>query len=190
MNLTREHKILLGVLGAGVLALGVDRFVLSDSATGPQAAAADQYTVTRDDAATPTAAAPASSAPAALTPAAAPTGPSIAETLRLVRDEHTPVFNRQRDAFVITEGWQASAAPSQPGVRTDPLGQRVALFLQNHKLAGVVNKAGKDIAIINDTPCRVGDRIDGAELVGVESKRVTLRIESQTFQLAMESDGP
>lgn len=39
MELTNRHKLLLGVVGVGVAAVAVDRFVLSDSAPGVAAAA-------------------------------------------------------------------------------------------------------------------------------------------------------
>lgn len=188
MKLTREHKVLLGVVGAGVLALGVDRFVLSDSATAPQTAAADDYAIVpHGSAASP---APVRSDTANPAPPAAPvarTGPTIAQSLRTTRGRHAAVFARARDAFVIPPGWLGPAAAAAPPIAPQAENKRVELFLKQHKLAAVMNN---HIAIVNSTPCRVGDTIDGALLVKLDRAAATFELDGVTFQITLANEAP
>lgn len=186
MKLTREHKILLGVLGAGLLALGVDRFVLG-GATEPQSAAAEDYAVTPEPSTSHThdstpAVTPTVQATAPTVAPAAPTGPVIAQSLRDTRQRHAGLFNGSRDAFVLLPGWLSPPTNAKPTAQPERLGEKVASFLQKNKLLALMNN---DIAIINDKTYRVGDTIDGASLVAIDRTSATLRIGETTFVMML-----
>lgn len=46
---------------------------------------------------------------------------------------------------------------------------------QRYVLSAVLVSTKRRVAIINGQPCMQGDRVDGAEIIGIEAKQVRLR---------------
>lgn len=153
MKLTNQRKGTALVLGLGVLALGVDRFVLRADASGPAAANASPIEAALDSS-TPATAAP---------PSSTPQGPSLSDLL----EKHRSGSGEIADAFAVPSSWviadQVPHAESAPLELKDPL-QELASQLKLTAVApsrqGVASTAlinGKTLIEGKETTVEVGN---------------------------------
>lgn len=189
MKLTRERKVLGAVLGLGLGALAVDRLFLASSASGPaDAEAAAAYAVTPSKL-------PAAAAASLLHDAAGGSPDTIARRLR----EHAQAMRLQpdtsRDAFCPSPAWvsppaRGPAVVAPAGTPASGLGA----FVQAHRLEAVMGggAGGEEtgIAIIDGQAYRVGQVIDGMQLVEVRQRSVVLRSAAGSVELSLSDAGP
>ena len=87
------------------------------------------------------------------------------------------------------------AGPSTPPVEIRPpaskmdAGPDVDELKDRFRLRGIVRAPGDALAVVNGAVVRVGDRIDGAEVIAIEPRRVRLRVGVGEFYLALRADG-
>lgn len=91
-------------------------------------------------------------------------------------------------ALLFLVWWTAAAAdtelkdPMRP-VRTGAVGSAAA-GQAFHLTATLVSRVRR-IAIVNGRPARVGDAVDGAQVVAIRSSSVDLRMGARTFTVAL-----
>lgn len=54
-----------------------------------------------------------------------------------------------------------------------------------YRLSTVLISSSRRVAVVNDQVCRVGDRVDGAEVIEIESEWVRLRVGSAYLTVAL-----
>jgi len=179
MKLSRERKMLVGVLviaGAGLL---FDRVLLGAGMTGPAESSAGVIDASVD--------------PATLLipidPAAAPalsSSPTLADRLRLATGGHAPPEDGGRDAFAVHPDWVAAA---QQSLATDDeaVADMISAFRSAHKLDAVLVTGGRPCAVVDGRMVYIGQALGGYRLLEVEERsavferngvRVVLHIEA------------
>jgi len=201
MKLSRERKVLVGVLGLGLSALAVDRLFLADGVGGPQQAQAAAGIVQNTAEVTPKAI----STPAANTrsaeDAAATSGDSserqsqqahMASLAQLLQQaaQHNQIHQRAVDnadassssggLFASAHHWipkepQEQATPGQPAARQQPFDQR-------YRLDAILASDTGNLAIINGQPYRVGSQIENYRITAIHplQRRIELTHVSET----------
>lgn len=167
MKMTKQRIVLAAILGTGLLALGVDRFVLQSSATAPQAASA----------VTPVLAEPSLQEQAlelareTLEESEVDSRPSLAGRLNETARQHALPDQPERDAFAPSLAWTAAMTVTEPVEAIDD-GQ-VRRFKQRHTLNAVMTPGDRGVVVVNGQPLRVGGQIDGYTLVSVQGHSAT-----------------
>ncbi|MCC6682983.1 MAG: hypothetical protein IT445_18950 [Phycisphaeraceae bacterium] len=185
--MSRERKILLGLLALGLSAVGVDRFVLASGETDPAAAEAQQYMVSPQSAESTAVEAPAATAEAAaIKQPVTPAGPSIAQRLRDTGQQQASKLDATRNVLTPEASWygdQPATSAAQNPTQVDPIEQ----FLRTHTLSAVMNNR---IAIVNGQPYRVGDSLVDFRLVAVGNSGATFQFGDQMVDLTLEQTAP
>lgn len=88
MQATKEQIVLAGIFGVGIVALGVDRLVLSDGVSGPAHASAITTTL---------------ATPALVAPATAKVSPSLSQRLRALALYENLDVSPRSDAFSLDD---------------------------------------------------------------------------------------
>ncbi len=181
--MSRERKILIGLLALGLTAVGFDRFVLGTGETDPAAAGAEQYVVTPQSTESAAPVAPATPEATTTPPkTAAPAGPSIAQRLRQTAQEQASKLDAERNALTPDASWYGDSpatSVAQNPTQVDPVEQ----FLRTHTLSAVMNNR---IAIVNGQPYRVGDSVVDFQLVAVSNSGATFRHGEQMVDLTLD----
>jgi hypothetical protein len=156
MKVTKSQKVYFGLLIVGLLALGVDRFVL----TPPAAQAADNAQAllvkpvdssTGVDNAVP------------MLAAANIQGNSIADKLKELNDSIPAPKGEIRDAFTPGTAWVPTAKSSVAGSNA-----AIENFSQTHHLAGVLVAGRTGQAMVDGKDVLVGQTLDGFKLIAVK----------------------
>lgn len=169
MKVTKSQQVYFGLLAVGLIALGVDRFVL----TPPAAQASDdaQSLLMK----------PADSAAAAGNATPAPTAVSIqpnpiADKLKQLSASVPAPKGEMRDAFTPGNSWTGGPAGLATGAEN---------FSLNHHLTGVLVSGRSGLAMVDGKDVLVGQTLDGFKLISVKpgmalfaagDLQVTLRI--------------
>lgn len=158
---SRKRKVYVAVLALALVALGVDRLVLSPGRTGPK----------EGEAATPRSARTDPAADAGVSGDAGrqttPPAEIICERLAdLAKRENLDLAN-VADAFRPGPKWRKGPPPRAKGPAPPPETPPAEEFKKRHKLVAVMadDEGGK--AVIDDVCLRVGDTLDGLKLVAV-----------------------
>jgi hypothetical protein len=188
MALTKERKMILVVLGLAVGAFLVDRLVLDSGFSEPAQAQASEAVAI-------------SQAPilAGRTPAAEPVAPqadpavaaqvALADRLAQLQDSKGFTLTKINDAFARPGGLAPPA--DLPNDRPEPSAAASAAetFQKTHRLMAVVASERGHMAIINGRTVRVGQSLDGFELLSVEQRSVLLGKDSVRVQLKLDPPG-
>jgi hypothetical protein len=172
MKVTKSQKVYFGVLAVGLLALGVDRFVL----TPPTAAASDdaQSLLVKPGDASTGAADAIPAIPASFTIQANP----ISDKLKQLNDSVPASKGELRDAFTPGTAW-TGATPAASATAA------VVNFPDTHHLTGVLVSGRTGQAMVDGKDVLVGQTLDGFKLIAVKpgiavfqqgDVQVTLRI--------------
>jgi len=165
MVLTKRQKTMVVVLGVGLAALAVDRFVLGGPESGPSQAQA----ASPDPGMGPS-------------PLGAPAAPaetdllanSLATRLDTLRETMDLDLSATKDAFCPSESWLSDMRPADP-VATSSTEVKGLDFGRKHQLNAVVTGGGgHGGAFIGDRFVRVGQVIDGFRLVKIGYRTATL----------------
>lgn len=190
MQMTKQRKMLVGVLCVGLGALALDRLVLAppDSASADQA----QPAPTDADAAGPTGALLSRQAnepeqqqnndTASLPSYASLTERLVAyqsaQTAQAQQANDTPTPDAAQDPsdpFAVPNDWAPRAprpsAPT-PAQTRDAAGQAGQAFLARHRLAATLNDAGKQRAVVDGRLMMIGDELDGYKLIQINPRWV------------------
>jgi hypothetical protein len=174
MMLNARQKAGMVVLALGVAALVVDRaFVL------PRSAPASERRVSSDYRAVPTIGRQ-GMAPA---PPAESTTLTVARKLEAAWSDKDLSLEAPRDLFSLPGSWSRDP---EPEIVDHSLGRAGASFVATYKLeAIIVDEEGKR-ASIDDRLLRLGDRLDGYELVVIDSESVVFERDGERIELRLE----
>ena len=104
---------------------------------------------------------------------------SLAETQPVKSKVKEPRRTSVRDIFAPMRPWKKTAR--KPTRKGQSRAQKAPPF----KLKGVIMGGGNSVAIINGKLLRLGERIDGYQLVRIEEKEVFLRSGNRTVKLKL-----
>ena len=182
MQLSTRHKFWIAVLGLGLTALAVDRFILphdptsADAAASPAGAAA--LLVDR-----PSSPPPASPIPSPAPPAGAGNSDSLAFLLRGICVHKRLNVATVRDAFSPPPAWTRQAEPPE-SKRAAPDWSRK--FAGSHRLTGVMLAGRRSQALIDGKLVAIGQSVDGCKLIAVTTNSATFVREGTPVTLALD----
>ena len=165
MKVTKEQKIFIGLLVVGLVALGVDRFMLTPS-SAEASEDASTLLVAKPQAAKPTPPPNAKSAVAATANPVAQKLLALSESLHIA---NTPV----KDTFATPVAWTDKPGTVAGGKRFD----------QAHSLSGVMVSGRHPAAMIDGKLVSVGQTIDGYKLVAVAQGTAVFQFGDTTVTL-------
>ncbi len=175
MALNKRQRMSMGVLAIGLVALVVDRiYVLPQSAPAGQTAVAEDYTIT---ATSETAAVP--------PPVSAPAGLRAATKLETVWSDKNLRFDEPRDLFSLPPSWPRTR---EPEIQIAPTVAAVTVFAAAHKLEAITMDPQGRRALIDDRLLRLGEILEGFELVAIDKESVTFERDGQPVQLELVKD--
>lgn len=185
MQLTKERKILVGVLALGMGALVVDRLFLATGASGPSQASAAETSTSASTGSAADSAGTGSVSSLTTKDGATAQGPSVAEQLRHAAARETAA--KPRNAFSLASPWFAKSRSQQT---RDSWKQRVTTFRRNHQLDAVLGGSnGSATAVINGESLSVGDSVGGFNLVAIGSRSAVFSNEAGRFTLYVSEPG-
>ncbi|MFG0331483.1 MAG: hypothetical protein ACF8PN_16470 [Phycisphaerales bacterium] len=175
MELTKQHKLLIGVVGAAVLVVGADRVFLS-GASGPEEA----------EAATPAEPSSAANSLASIESLRAWTvdGETLADRVLALAAPDDFVFDAVADPFTPDASWYPEETES-PGPTPNALSEENAPP-PSFQLEAVMARSGGGQAMINGRILRVGESIDGYMLTVVRAGSVTLESDNGEITLRLD----
>jgi hypothetical protein len=172
MALNKRHKVGIGVLALGLIALVVDRtFVLPESAPAGQAGFTDDYTIktTSKSVATPA-------------PVLQPALSKVAQKLEAAWSEKHLSPDRPRNLFALPESWRQESTPRKGD---NPRAEATATFLRTHNLEAIVVGAQSTQALVDDRLYRLGQELDGFELIAIDKESVTFERNHEQVKLQL-----
>jgi hypothetical protein len=176
MILNARQKVGVAVLAVSVTALVMDRaFIL------PKSAPASEQRVSSDRGAVQTTGRQ-GVAPAPLEES---TTVAVARKLEAAWSDNDLSLESPRDLFSLPGSWSGDPGPE---ITDYSLGRAAVNFIATHKLGAViVDEEGKR-ASIDDRLFRVGERLDGWELVIIDSESVIFEREGERIELRLEKN--
>lgn len=183
----QPRKLYFGILVIGLGALGVDKFILG---AGPQTVSASLTSLALGDE-NADAVSDIVKTAEALFSDAAPTSGSLAERLKSMDLSDASVG----DVFTIPQEWlaQPGAEAKETGAtqpKDAPAPKSQPLASHGLVLSSVMAKPdGTGVAIVNGVPVRVGQEIDGHELLRVDAKSAILLGPSGRVELQVAVPG-
>lgn len=163
MKVTKQHKVLAGILVLGGLAVGMDRLVFLKESAPQQPETPADYAV---------------AAPTAQAAHAVATTPVVSLAQRLRQAAERASGNTSRDAFCVGPAWPTPA-------KATPADNAAEQFRQSHRLTGVVSSAGRAHAMIDGKIVAVGQVVDGYRLASIEHRTVTFEANDSKVVLNM-----
>ncbi len=173
MKLSKQRKMIIGVLALVLSALAADRVFLGAEEAGPRRA------IGASVGSTPSDDGPLGDGAISAAGMSVPMGESLADRLRTLSEARGLKIDGVRDAFVVSETW----AP-KPEKKASQAGVLRVKFAKTHELMAVM--PGKiSMAIVNGKCYQVGRKVDGYTLVEVgrrlavferDGKRVELKL--------------
>jgi hypothetical protein len=176
MKWTKERKIYGGLLALGVVALVIDRL-----SGGPKEAAA------QEDAAALVApnvagkSAPSKNARTADAAMLARADLGLAERLRAATNGHLVSDKSVVDVFRASAKWAGDSGVGTSHVMTD-----AERFKAAHRLTAVMMSGHSSRAIVDGTPLRLGESLDGFKLLSVDPGRAVLGRNGARVVLALD----
>ncbi|MEO1279191.1 MAG: hypothetical protein AAFV77_09565 [Planctomycetota bacterium] len=180
MVLTKERKVLFGLLGSAGLILGIDQLFLGP----PQRATADVPAT----APAPAAAMPPSQTAVPTTGTAtpgtsAPVDPSAG--VNLWNDRLEQVHAEADGSSDAVDPFSASAeSDSASGITITP-----ARFASDHTLSAVVTSGAVGVAMVNGRAVRIGDEISGYRLIRVDTRSAEFQAGEEVVRLDLPMQG-
>ncbi|HYE20634.1 MAG TPA: hypothetical protein VEA69_19455 [Tepidisphaeraceae bacterium] len=183
MKVTKERKILGGLLAAGLLALIVDRASGGGATADMQTEATTVTPVMAPAAAKSPAAVPAT--PAVATPASKPSLASRIDQLAKSDLAGGPALASYRDPFLVGRLWSGSGADDADAGVGKP-----ARFERDHRLTAVIVAGRRSSAMVNGSLVRVGQSVGGHTLVAVTHDMAVLDRGDSRVVLKLERTSP
>ncbi len=189
-NLTRKHKMYLGVVGVGLLLVIIDQvFVLGGSGPDTTEAVAPPAQTqptprnrdrrgSKADTARP----------------AATEGPDLSQVsqrLTYVSATHAINPDDALDAFSVSQAWAPRDRPKHIGPgQADAEAARLAAeqFARTRRLQAIVTQDGQPVAIVDNQLLRVGDLLGKARLHSIAARSVVFELSGQKVQIDLNKD--
>ncbi len=179
MKLSMARKVYLAILAAAAAALLADRLLVGYDETPEQARAS----VGPSRPGAPAAAERPTSSPVG---AAGPSGPaSLADRLKKAAGEAGLDPDSAADAFAPSELWLAQPEEAQAGKNLPTPGE---VFATGHRLSSVVLAGEGGWAIVNGKIVRLGERIDGFDLVELTRSSAVFQAGQERVELKLPAE--
>jgi len=188
MKITREQKILAGVLGLAGVALLVDRVFLLDATGSPRDAIGAPVEPDPGDAPSP-------GLPESPARELEQAGKELERRFDAIAESRGLTPGEIDDAFSSDAEWAAfpmvEKKVEDTPVRERTIEQRITAFRLRHRLTAVMHTGDADWAVINGDLYAPGRTIGECTLVEVRSDAAVFRLGSRTFELRLPgpSDG-
>ncbi len=181
MEMSKQKKVLLGVVGVGLAVVALDRLVFLGEVTGgpTEASAATSAAMVSAPASFEPAAGRADTPavdPAASRASASAGAVSVADQLRRAAEKLNLQGPPAREAFEPSRAWVGTRRQADEAGPRDHVADR---FRSDHRLMGVMRRGDRPVAIVNGTPMSVGQRLDGFTLVSIDP---SARTPTATFE--------
>ncbi|MHC4518138.1 MAG: hypothetical protein ACYTAS_06090 [Planctomycetota bacterium] len=169
MMLNGRQKAGVAVLAVGIAALAIDRvFVLPKSAPASEPGAfVDSYTAP---------------APEGETAPAASRAQTVARRLDAAWSDKNLRLEAPRNLFALPESWDRNSAS---GNAARPRRTATASFAAAHTLEAIIIDAEGQRALIDDRLVRLGESLDGYELVGVNKESVIFERDGERIEFRL-----
>jgi hypothetical protein len=171
MKVTKQHKVLGGIVLVGAVVLACDQFLIRGSSGEESAPSASEYTMPVANTA------PVKAAPVAANPAAPAPAVSVAQRLRQAGKAQAD--NTARDAFAPPAAW---TAPQAVVFEAD---NSVQKFRDTHRLTGILSSGGKSSAMVDGKMVTVGQTIDGFVLTSISHRTASFESGANKVVLTM-----
>jgi hypothetical protein len=186
MKVTRERKILCGVMVAGLLALVIDRATGSGGGdqSSPLAEGTDAAVIAPPAAATPPRPTSTLASPPATRPAA---NASLSARIAALARADVPGGSAPtafRDPFHVPKAWVDNPRPVR-----NPTPSSAAAFESAHHLTAVVLDGRRSRAVIDGSLLRLGQSVGGHVLVAVTPDLAILECGNSRVALKLERTG-
>ena len=177
MEMTKQRKLLIGVLCFGVFGLVVDRFLLAP----PESASADDSSEVQADADVADApglgiAAPETVEEPQREASSLPSYASLTERLLALQSSQLaqtpPAEQGGDDPFALPKDWSAKPAMQQTPDQAPGGDATDQAFLAKNRLVATLNDRGKQRAVVGDNLMKIGDKLDGYTLIQIAPRRV------------------
>jgi len=168
MEMSKQKKVLLGVVGVGLAVVALDRLVFLGEVTGGPSEASAATSAGMASASFEPAAGRADTAAADATAARANVSAdvvSVADQLRRAAEKLNLQGPPVREAFVPSEAW---VGPRGHATEAAPRDQAAERFRSDHRLMGVMRRGDRPVAIVNGIAMSVGQRLEGFTLVSID----------------------
>lgn len=181
---------MVAVLGVAGLGLLVDRLFLGAGVTGPAESSAG---VVAPPAPGPDAVqaadtqAPITPTPLLIKPA--DNGPTIAERISRLADNHDThqhQAGKGRDAFTPAPGWSADSGSDTQQMRPET----AVTFRSQYTLDAVMDTGLRKCAVVNGQTVYLGDTIDGYKLLSVHTRSAVFEIDGIRVELGLARSAP
>lgn len=181
MKLNKQQKITGLVLAVALIVLAMDKLLLSNPESGSALAQAASINTTQAVETRPQ------------LPAAEPAQDNLAQNWAGLADQLQVLAEQQQlelsevpDVFATPYDWFDDADQQWMTTETGtPELSKADNFKQNHVLKVVFVSGDQSAAFINDLPLRIGDVIDGFELVSVANRSVMLQSKETKVKLEL-----
>lgn len=194
--MNKQRRIYLAILAVAIVALTVDRLFLIDGASGPADAEAAIEQASEELLIQPGYTDQIEEARARVDDSTARLEEEHTLTRRFERLAERRPFNADAvaNAFAVPAAWRAAQTqPAEPdeAAAADPQPDRLDAFRRAHTLQAVIRRGdGGGLAIINDRPLRVGDRIGAFSLTRLAGDHAVLESDDGRVTLQLERDLP
>lgn len=181
MKLNKQQKITGLVLAMALIALAMDKLLLNNLGSGSTLAQAASINTTQ--------AAETPPQPPAVEPDQdnlAQSWVGLADQLQALAEQQQLELSEVPDVFATPYDWFDNANQQWMTAKTGTSEQLKAdNFKKNHVLKIVFVSGDQSAAFINDLPLRIGDVIDGFELVSVANQSVILQSKETRVKLEL-----
>ncbi|HEY8749432.1 MAG TPA: hypothetical protein VIM11_15715 [Tepidisphaeraceae bacterium] len=179
MQFQKKHKIYAALVGAALVAWGIDAMFFESAPSGPPVASA----ATQADAIGP----PAPSAEAKPTPKTDGDSKWLAAQLQVWSAKSTFDLESVRDVFATPVSW---APPKMEAVAPSKSTEKISSdFQRQHHLTAVVLGSSGGSALIDGRLLHIGQSVAGCRLISVSSGCADLSgPDGQTFRIVIGSD--
>ena len=181
VNLSKRQKSGLAVLAVALLALVVDRALLGGGSAPAGASASSNEA--------PAKVAPEPELKDPCEPDSEPAAVKLSQRLETLWSEGNPDVSQARDLFSLPARWLADVNPVAPADES-PEQDPVTAFAASHQLRGVVraNQADLHCVTVDDQVLRLGEKLDGFELVAIGDDSATFEAGGKQVTLKLVSD--
>ncbi|MBI1338253.1 MAG: hypothetical protein GC164_15025 [Phycisphaera sp.] len=186
MKLTRERKILFGILGVGALALVCDRMLFTQGVTQPrqsEAAMVQSVGQAVDKAASPTVSVRSRASTASHAQAQFERPEKVDVQSRLDR----AVQSQNLDDASLTDVFLAPAPWDDPVAQLSREASGVEKFAAAHRLLATVT-GSSPIAVIDGLSYQIGASLDGYRLLAIGQRHAVFEADGKSVTLQIKTD--
>jgi hypothetical protein len=176
--LTKRQKTGIVFLSMALLALVVDRVVLSGGWV-PAGASASSNKTPAEHVLEPVDVSEEESQPPTI---------RLSQRLEMLWAERSLDINQAKDIFTLPECWRSDVFPAETDDIPPPKKDAIKVFITSHRLQAVVISDQTCCATVNGYNLCLGDELDGFKLVAIEDDSATFESGKRRAIIELEND--